>query len=322
MISVVVPSFNRCDCVLRLLGDLRRQQGVEFEVVVVDDCSPDGTPERVRAEFPEVRLFVNEANGGPCVTRNRGILEAKGDLIVGLDSDVSLPDPGLLAGIRQVFDEASSPVGVAMRILAPDGGDDVPRWWHPLPVESFADREFETGYFSGTAYAFRRADLIEAGLFPEIFYMHYEEVELAWRLLDHGVRILHMPRFEVVHHAAPTARRNRIHVFFKPRNQILLALRCHPLLRGLKFLVPRLAYNGGRSVLDGHAADFFAALKSAASMARRCLRERRPISSATWARIDAMRRQHGSPNRDSRQVSVSSRAIPLDSQPHVDHLPP
>jgi GT2 family glycosyltransferase len=293
MISVVVPSFNRCDCILRLLGDLRLQQGADFEVVVVDDGSTDNTPERVRTEFPEVRLFVNERNSGPCVTRNRGILEAGGDLIVGLDSDVSLRDPGLLRGIRQEFELDPLPIGIAMRILTPDGGDDGPRWWHPVPLASGGNREFETGYFSGTAYAFRRLDLIEAGLFPEIYYMHYEEVELAWRLLDRGVRILHMPRFEVVHHAGPSIHRNRIQVFLKPRNQILLTLRCHPFLLGLKFLVPRLAYNAGRAVLDGHSMDFFAMLKSAASLSRRCLRERRPISSATWSRLRSMRRQAG-----------------------------
>jgi GT2 family glycosyltransferase len=293
MTSVVVPSFNRCDFLLQLLENLRQQEKAVFEVVVVDDCSTDGTVERVRTEFPEVRLFVNETNGGPCVARNRGIREARGDLIVGLDSDVSLRDPGFLRGIRQAFDVASSPIGMAMRILAPDGGDDKPRWWHPVPIESGGDCEFETGYFSGTAYAFRRVDLIEAGLFPEIYYMHYEEVELAWRLLDRGVRILHMPRFEVVHHAGPAACRNRIRVFFKPRNQILLVLRCQPFLLGLKFLAPRLAYHAGRAVLDGHTADFIATLKSAAALSRRCLRERRPISSVTWSRLRCIRRQAG-----------------------------
>lgn len=293
MISVVVPSFNRCDCLLRLLGDLRLQEGADFEVIVVDDCSTDGTPVRVRTEFPKVKLLVNETNGGPCVARNRGICEAKGDIIVGLDSDVSLRDSGLLRGIRQAFDLTSSPVGIAMRILTPDGGDDEPRWWHPVPLAIGGDREFETGYFSGTAYAFRRMDLIEAGFFPEIYYMHYEEVELAWRLLDRGVRILHTPRFEVVHYASPAVFRNRIRVFFKPRNQILLSLRCHSFLQGVKFLVPRLAYNAGRAVLDGHTAEFFASLKSAAALSGRCLHQRRPISSVTWSRLRCMRRQDG-----------------------------
>lgn len=293
MISVVIPSFNRCDCILRLLGDLRCQEGADFEVLVVDDCSSDDTPERVRTEFPEVRLLVNEANGGPCVSRNRGILAASGDLIVGLDSDVSLRDHGFLRGIRQAFDQAPSPIGMAMRVLALDGCDDQQRWWHPVPASIGGEREFETGYFSGTAYAFRRVDLIEAGLFPEIYYMHYEEVELAWRLLDRGVRILHTPRFEVVHHADPTSYRDRIQVFFKPRNQILLALRCHPFFLGLKFLVPRLAYNAGLAFLEGHATDFFATLKSAAALSRRCLRERHPISPDTWSRLRSMRRQVG-----------------------------
>lgn len=59
MISVVIPSYNRKDCILRLLEDLRAQQGADFEVIVVDDCSPDDTVEVLRRDFPEINLLVN-----------------------------------------------------------------------------------------------------------------------------------------------------------------------------------------------------------------------------------------------------------------------
>ena len=54
--------------------------------------------------------------------------------------------------------------------------EDVDRWLHPLSNERYACRRFSTLYFSGTAYAFRRDAVMAAGLFPEILFMHYEEV--------------------------------------------------------------------------------------------------------------------------------------------------
>ena len=165
MISVVIPSYNRRDCVVALLREVFAQQAVDFEVIVVDDCSPDDRVETFRREFPQAKIFVNEKNGGPAVTRNRGIREAKGDLIVGLDSDVTIPDVRLLLKVANRFNEHPQVDGLAFRLLKPDGkSEDTPRWWHPVPIDKYADKQFYTSYFSGTAYAFRREALVTAAL--------------------------------------------------------------------------------------------------------------------------------------------------------------
>ncbi|HVZ20453.1 MAG TPA: glycosyltransferase family 2 protein, partial [Vicinamibacterales bacterium] len=184
MVSVVVPSYNRRDCMLALLADLHRQEGVAFEVIVVDDGSTDDSVAAIRRAFPSVQLLVNDTNSGPAVTRNRGIRAARGAIIAGFDSDVTLPNPYLLAHIATRFDAHPDIDGLALRLLTADGTrDDRARWWHSRPIETHADRAFLTSYFSGTAYAFRRDAVVTAGLYPEILYMHYEEVELAWRVL-------------------------------------------------------------------------------------------------------------------------------------------
>lgn len=294
MLSIVIPSYNRKECVLRLLADLRAQQNVEFEVIVVDDCSPDDTVEVLRRDFPEVILLVNERNGGPCVSRNRGVLAAKGEIIVGFDSDVSVPDTHLLAKLVRAFAEAPAATGFAFRIYEPDGAtDDAPRWWHPLPIESAKIVAFETDYFSGTGYAFRRAPMVRAGLYPEIFYMHYEEVELAWRILDQGGAIHYRPDFTVVHHANPVSRRSEIKVFYKPRNQVLLAFRCMPVGRGLRYLIPRLAFGVFQALRHQALGDWWRAMRSARELASRCSSDRKALDRFTWKRIAAMKRQAG-----------------------------
>ncbi len=292
MISVVIPSYNRRDCIVRLLQDLAAQVGAEFEVIVVDDCSPDDTVEMVRRDFPQVRLFVNESNGGPCVTRNKGINEAKGNIIVGLDSDVSVPDTHLLEKVQASFDADPVSVGFAFRIYCSDGiTDDAPRWWHPRPIVAACSQAFETDYFSGTAYAFRREAMMAAGLYPEIVYMHYEEVELAFRILDQGGVILYRPDFSVVHHANPVSRRNEISVFYKPRNQILLAASCLPAGQAVRYLVPRVTYQFYKACRGGHLNGFMRAMKSAARLAPIVLGRREPLKRETLMRIAALKRK-------------------------------
>jgi GT2 family glycosyltransferase len=290
MISIVIPSYNRRDAILRLLEGLRLQQGVEFEVIVVDDGSSDDSVAAIRDTCPWVRLFVNERNGGPAVTRNRGIREAKGEIVVGLDSDVTVVDPFLLSRVRVAFDAYPEAAGLAFRILKPDGvSEDVERWWHPVPIDQYADKCFLTSYFSGTGYAFRKEAIIRAGLFPEIFYMHYEEVELALRIIDDGGSILHCPDLKVLHHEGKTSGRSRVQLYYKPRNQILLALSCYPFWKALSYVVPRIGFQFGKAVFNRHVRVFASAILDGVATARRQLAWRKPLKSPTFHQLKRLR---------------------------------
>lgn len=290
MISIVIPSYNRRDCILALLADIFAQSDVEMEVIVVDDCSPDDSVAAIRREFPQVNLLVNEKNGGPAVTRNRGIRAAKGEIVVGFDSDVTIPDRTLLSKVLDRFREYPGVSGLAFRLLKPDGeSEDTPRWWHPVPIKTHADRVFLTSYFSGTGYAFRRDALVKAGMYPEILYMHYEEMELAFRILDQGDSILHCPELVALHHANEVSRRSEVMVFYKPRNQVLLAAACLPPFKAICYVVPRVCYQFGKACGGGHVKDFFRAMRSASDLLPARLESRKPLRPETLQRIGALK---------------------------------
>ncbi|HYG22153.1 MAG TPA: glycosyltransferase [Verrucomicrobiae bacterium] len=290
VISVVIPAFNRRDSLQKLLDTVFKQQGVDFEVIVVDDCSPDTTADAVRQHFPSATVLSNASNGGPAVSRNRGILAARGEFVVGFDSDVTVPDSTLLKRVLATFQQNPDVTGLAFRIMGHDGlSDDVPRWWHPVPVTEYGNRQFMTHYFSGTGYAFRRQEMMDAGMFPEILYMHYEEVELAFRILDRGGSIMHCPDLQVSHHVHAVSTRSKINVFYKPRNQILVALACYPWLRAITYLFPRLGYHFIQSLRGNYPVEFLRALASAVSLMPRRLSTRAPLRNETWQRIAAMR---------------------------------
>lgn len=87
-VSVVIPTYNRVAMLQKALDSVFEQTYTgTIEIIVVDDCSCDGTPEIVRENYPDVRLVVLSKNSGPSVARNKGITLAKGRYVAFLDSD-------------------------------------------------------------------------------------------------------------------------------------------------------------------------------------------------------------------------------------------
>jgi len=88
MISVILPVYNRRDLVGRAIRSVLGQKYVDWEVVVVDDGSEDGTAEGIEDEFGDaVRLLRKHRNEGVSAARNLGIREARGEWLALLDSD-------------------------------------------------------------------------------------------------------------------------------------------------------------------------------------------------------------------------------------------
>lgn len=88
LVSVVIPTYNSREFLAETLGSVRAQTFTDFEVVVVDDGSTDGTPDLAAgySTLMPLRLLV-QPNAGPARARNRGIREARGRYIAFIDAD-------------------------------------------------------------------------------------------------------------------------------------------------------------------------------------------------------------------------------------------
>ncbi|QVL34551.1 glycosyltransferase family 2 protein [Telmatocola sphagniphila] len=121
VISVCIPNWNckqyLSDCLASLHGF---DQGVPFEVIVVDNASIDGAAEMVEDEFPQVRLIRNETNRGFAIASNQAADRAKGKYLFFLNNDTIIP-PGTLARLVD-FAEAHPEAGlIGPRIQDPQG---------------------------------------------------------------------------------------------------------------------------------------------------------------------------------------------------------
>ncbi|RMJ06142.1 MULTISPECIES: glycosyltransferase [Marinobacter] len=104
-VSVITPTFNRADYLPVAIDSVLAQTFGDFELIVIDDGSTDGTPELMKGYSNDSRVrYVQQPNQGQSVARNRGVAESVGDFICFLDSDNAWVETKLAASLR-AFDE-------------------------------------------------------------------------------------------------------------------------------------------------------------------------------------------------------------------------
>ena len=208
-VSVVVPTFNRCASLVRMLQSLAHQTypAEQFEVVVVDDGSTDGTTAQLESlRLPYLLRVLTQPNQGPAVARNLGVEQARGSLIVFLDDDV-VALPALLA--EHVAAQGAASNRVVTGPMSPPGDWPRPAWirWEEAQLQQ-QYRAMLAGRYACTARQFfsanaslARARFLAAGGFDPA-YKRAEDLELAYRLRDRGASFVFNPRAEVRHYAA------------------------------------------------------------------------------------------------------------------------
>lgn len=96
MVSVIIPTYNRKDTLKRSIDSVLNQTYGNIEVIIVDDCSTDGSFEYIADVYEEVQnitYIMNDKNIGPGAARNVGVMHAKGEYVAFHDSDdVWMPD--------------------------------------------------------------------------------------------------------------------------------------------------------------------------------------------------------------------------------------
>ena len=208
--SVVIPTFRRPETLFPVLDALGRQADPpEFEVVVVDDGSGDDTPARLAAYSPAYPFrFFSQSNGGPASARNRGVREARGRIVLFLGDD-TVPEPPLLAVHGKAHAE-KRPYPVAVLGYT--------TWPQELRVSPFLHQINEYGlqfgyglirdpeqvpfnFFYTSNVSLPRELLLEAGLFDTSFpHAAWEDIEVAYRLMQRGMRMLYRPEAVARHH--------------------------------------------------------------------------------------------------------------------------
>lgn len=179
-ISVIIPTYNRRDCLRNALESVVRQKNADFEVIVVDDGSSDGTGEMVYRDYPEVR-YVWQENAGPSAARNHGIRLAQADWLAFLDSDDIWLDGKLAAQLDYIREHPEMRICQTEEIWIRNGRRVNPMNKHLKPAGSIYESCLELCLISPSSVMIHRSVLEDAGNFDET-YPACEDYELWLRI--------------------------------------------------------------------------------------------------------------------------------------------
>lgn len=208
-LSIIIPTHNRLEQLKKVLQGLEKQTWPcnEFEVLVVSDGSTDGTDGFLRTAITTLHLrALFQPNQGAAAARNLGIAQAVGEIVLFLDDDV-VPLPELIdehLRFHSLYGDSAIVIGP---MLAPP--DYEPSPWVRWELEKLAEQyhEMSTGQWAPTARQFytgntslARRHLVDSGGFDPTF-RRAEDVELAYRLAQRGLKFFFNPRAAGHHYA-------------------------------------------------------------------------------------------------------------------------
>ncbi len=263
-VSVVIVNWNTREILRDCLRTVYEQtKDVEFEVIVVDNASADGSADMIRTVFPQVLLLVNSANRGFAAANNQGMAAARGRYVLLLNSDTLVLDGAIDKMVR--FAEAHpEAAATACRVLNSD------RTWQPtcflfpsalnlliaalyvnklFPRSRLWGRERMTWWDGLDArvvevvagcFILVRRDVIErVGVLDESYFMYGEEADWCYRFRKAGWNVLFTPAAQIVHLGGVSSAQAKGPMCLQLRASLLLFLRKH---RGMVSYVAGCAF--------------------------------------------------------------------------------
>lgn len=248
-VTIVIPNYNGCHFLQPCLDALRAQTCQDFEVLLVDNASSDGSVEFLQEHYPEVRVDVMQENLGFSGGVNYGIMHSETPYVILLNNDTEVhPDyvKEMIRGIEKspkIFSVSSRMIQYYNREYMDDAGDMfcVMGWSMQRgigrPITAY---EKPCKVFSACAGAaiYRREVFDEIGLFDEMHFAYLEDIDVGYRANIKGYINIYAPKAIVYHVGSGTSgskynsfkvkltARNSVYLLYKnmPKPQILFNL--------------------------------------------------------------------------------------------------
>ena len=243
LVSVVVVNWNRRELLRACLRSLARQAYRDFEVLVVDNGSNDGSPALAQdTEFQDGHYWIcNAENQGFCAANNQAIRQAQGKYVALLNNDAEA-DPGWLEALVATL-ERNQQIGMAAsKVLFHGNRSVIDKVGHVIYPDGQNrgrgsgehdrgqyDQPEEVAWPDGCAALYRKQLLDEIGGFDEDFFAYGDDAELGLRARIAGWLCLSVPEARVYHRLGATlGRHSERRAFLIERNRMWLAAKLFP----------------------------------------------------------------------------------------------
>ena len=259
LVSVIILNYNGLSFLPRCLETLRSSSYAPLELIVVDNCSTDGSVAYLRDHHPDIIVHVTAGNLGYSGAYNEAIPLARGEVIVLLNFDVEVePDwlnqaVAILLADRNVVALQPKLRSLQKRNLFEYSGRTgglLDRYGYPLVRGRVFDTiEEDRGQYedsipvhwaTGAAFIVRKSAYLEAGGLDNSFFLHMEELDLCWRFWLMGYEVKVAPHGVVYHYAGAALSAERFHkMYYNHRNGLVMMLKNYGAASLFRFLPVR-----------------------------------------------------------------------------------
>lgn len=235
-LSIIIPNYNGLRFLRKCLSSLAQQTFSDFEIVIVDNGSSDGSIDFITKHCPEVRLLALPQNTGFSKAANIGIRSSNTPYIMLLNNDTALA-PDCIEHLMHCIEDVPYAFSAGARIvkasssgLIDTGGDYYNIFGYAfcrgqgLKTDTLPDRIYPVFTNCACAVIYRRSLLEKTGLFDERFFAYLEDVDIGFRARRLGLSNVHCPNAYVYHVGSGTtsAKYTAFKVFHSAKNNILL----------------------------------------------------------------------------------------------------
>ncbi len=240
LVSVIIVSYNVRDLLLDCLTALSTNVDLPIEVIVVDNCSRDGSAAAVAAEHPQVKLREMSKNVGFGRANNAGLELATGRFVLLLNPDVVV-GPGCVGELADFLLVRADVGAVGPRLNRPDGrADFAARRAFPTPAIAFhrlsglsrlfprsprfgrynmghlpSTRAHEIDAGTAACLMVRRAAINKVGFFDPAYFMYGEDLDLCFRLKQGGWKIFYLPSAQALHIKGASSRQETSRMLYE-----------------------------------------------------------------------------------------------------------
>ena len=198
---LVTSTYKTKDMTLEYLKSFKKINYKNYEIILIDDNSNDGTYEIVQKKFPKVVLIKNDNNLGFSKSNNLGIKKANGKFIILLNNDVLFPDKDIIKKLIYAFKKYKKVGMITCKVM----GIDKKLQNHSRIKDTETEQEFNMG--GGPLMFFDSKIIKKMKGFDEGFSpAYYEDLDLSLRLRKKGYKLIYTPKTYFLHKGGKTTK--------------------------------------------------------------------------------------------------------------------
>lgn len=274
LVSIVMLAWNRKEDVRESLTRIAEIEYDNYEVIVVDNASTDGTQELVKTEFPHVNLIEMSENVG-IKAYNVGFEQAKGDYIIIIDDD-SFPAKTAMRRMVNAFEQDPQLGVCAFDVRNYYNYDDINQDIDNDEGVKAVPRDYYMG-FNGAGVGVRKDVFKQIGYYPEEFFLYFNEMDCAYKIWDAGYKIEFFSNIVSYHKYSPANRASWRAPFYYTRNAFWLIWKHFPTDAAIK-ATAKLIYNCFYYSMEQKTNVYLKAMWDAFKNSSKLKGKRKPVS--------------------------------------------